>query len=59
MKWEVVVGHRLAATVFLAVLLAGVIIGISLVAQPVKFTASGVALAQQVRIGSVIFHASH
>ncbi len=43
----------------LAVLTVGVVVGISFVAQPVKFSAADVALAQQVRIGSVIFHASH
>jgi hypothetical protein len=42
-----------------AVVTAGLVLGISFVAQPVKFSAPGVALAQQVRIGSVIFHASH
>jgi hypothetical protein len=43
----------------LAALTAGVVVGVSFIAQPVKFTAAGVGLAEQVRIGSVIFHASH
>jgi hypothetical protein len=45
--------------VLLATLTVGVVVGISFIAQPVKFTAADVALAQQVRIGSVIFHTSH
>jgi hypothetical protein len=43
----------------LAALTAGVVVGVSFIAQPVKFTAAGIGLAEQVRIGSVIFHASH
>lgn len=51
--------HVTAAVAVLAALMVGVVIGISFIAQPVKFSAADVALAQQVRIGSVIFHASH
>lgn len=51
--------HATTTITLLATLTAGVVIGISFVAQPVKFNAADVALAQQVRIGSVIFHASH
>jgi hypothetical protein len=45
--------------VLLATLTIGVVVGISFIAQPAKFSAADVTLAQQVRIGSVIFHASH
>jgi hypothetical protein len=49
----------MSAVALIAALTAGIVIGISFLAQPVKFTAAEVSLAQQVRIGSVIFHASH
>ncbi len=51
--------HTTPWVALLAALTAGIVIGVSFIAQPVKFSASDVALAQQVRIGSVIFHASH
>lgn len=59
MTWRAFTTHRPAMAIALAMLLVGVIVGISFVAQPAKFSASGITLAQQVRIGSVIFHASH
>jgi hypothetical protein len=43
----------------LAVLMIGIVVGISFIAQPIKFTAANVPPAQQVRSGSVTFHASH
>ena len=42
-----------------AMLTAGTVIGISFVAQPLKFRAGDVPLAHLVRAGSAIFHGSH
>jgi ABC-type xylose transport system permease subunit len=42
-----------------AMLTAGAVIGISFVAQPLKFRADDVPLAHLVRAGSAIFHGSH
>jgi hypothetical protein len=49
----------MSSVALIAVFTAGMVVGISFLAQPVKFMAADVPLAQQVRIGSVIFHASH
>ncbi len=43
----------------IALLTAGTVIGISFVAQPLKFRADDVPLAHLVRAGSAIFHGSH
>lgn len=37
----------------------GLLLGISFIAQPAKFSAPGVELPQLVSVGSTIFHASH
>lgn len=51
--------HRVGLSEALPLLLAGVLGGVSLVAQPGKFAATAVPLPDLVAAGSAIFHISH
>lgn len=50
---------RMAPAEVLPLLLAGMLCGVSLLAQPAKFAAQDVPLAQLVTAGAAIFHVSH